>query len=124
MMLKRFWSFSLLLVCSVGFMALSSILPAQAVQVGETTSMKVPPGLQVEAKRFQAVLDCIPQELGLAQSDPGSRIARVFEEWGKDQFERTFGMKEEPQLTQAEQQFEACLESKGFTPMRKLQQST
>ncbi len=119
-MLKRLGVFCLALICMLGLWGLTAPM-ARAEQDPHTT--QVPPGLQVEADRFQAVLECLPKQLGLAASDPGSRIAQVFDEWGKDQFERAMGLTDDPQLTQAEQEFEACLEDKGITPMRKLQQT-
>lgn len=121
-MLKRLRSLGLIVLCLLGLMGLQSFTPVSAAQEGGAPT-QVPPGLQVEAERFQAVLECLPRQLGIEQSDPGSRIARAFGEWGKDQFERTFNMKADPQLTSAEREFESCLEDKGITPMRKLQQT-
>lgn len=120
-MSRAFRALCLTIACLVGLIAMQPILPVNAAQEDPSSSAAPVPRLQVEAERFQAVIDCLPSELGMAQSDPGSRIAQVFSEWGKDQFERVFMMRENPKLTQAEQKFEACLESKGITPMRKLQ---
>ncbi len=119
--LCRSWCF--VFACLVALIATQPILPVSAAQGNQSGSDQASPGIQVESERFQAVIDCLPPELGMAQSDAGGRIAQVFSEWGKDQFERIFGMKKDPQLTLAEQKFEACLEDKGIAPMRKLQQA-
>jgi hypothetical protein len=76
---------------------------------------------EYQGKRYQAVLDCFPEELGLNERDTQRRIQRVLDEWGNDQFERALDLTDNPELSDAEIKFERCLENKGYTPQRKLQ---
>jgi hypothetical protein len=76
---------------------------------------------EYQGKRYQAVLNCFPKELGLNEQDTQRRIQRVLDEWGNDQFERALDLTDNPKLSDAEIKFERCLENKGYTPRRKLQ---
>lgn len=71
--------------------------------------------------RYQVVLNCIPEELGNVNNDTQERIERALSELGNDQLERAFDLTDDPQLSNAELEFEQCLQSNGIIPQRKLQ---
>ena len=68
------------------------------------------------SKRIQAIATCLPEELTIQNKDVGNRIARAFSEMKNDQLERIFDVTDTPKLSNAEIQFKACLQQKGFTP--------
>lgn len=78
---------------------------------------------ETQSKRLEAVKGCLPEQVAGKNKDVQERIARVFGEWGNEQFERIFDLTDNPELSDAEIQFERCLKEKGFTPQRKLQNS-
>ncbi|MGB3190221.1 MAG: hypothetical protein WBB43_12485 [Limnoraphis sp.] len=73
-------------------------------------------------ERLSAVINCLPKEL----SEPD--LGRALKEMGNDYLERTFQLKDNPKLNQAEIAFGQCLEGKGYTlraeQFRNLQQES
>ncbi|MGJ3245729.1 MAG: hypothetical protein ACFE0I_06595 [Elainellaceae cyanobacterium] len=72
----------------------------------------------IKDDRLKAIEDCIPEELTLQNADAGDRIARALGEMTNDQIERAFNLTDNPELSDAEVEFEQCLERKGYTPQR------
>lgn len=68
--------------------------------------------------RIQAFTKCLPEELTLSNKDVGSRIARAIGEMTNDQVERAFDFTDQPSLSDAEAEFERCLQRQGITPAR------
>ncbi len=73
------------------------------------------------SKRIQAIASCLPAQLTIQNRDAGSRIANAFAEMKNDQLERIFDVTDTPKLSDAEVEFKACLQQKGFTPQAELQ---
>lgn len=75
------------------------------------------PEAQAERERLQAAIDCLPVELGIGGDlNSRGRLDRALGEMGNDQLERVFNLKTDPQLSEAEREFEACLRAKGVEP--------
>ncbi|HHP7243369.1 MAG TPA: hypothetical protein ACFE0H_01650 [Elainellaceae cyanobacterium] len=72
----------------------------------------------IKDDRLKAIEDCIPEELTLQNDDAGDRLARALGEMTNDQIERAFNLTDNPELSDAEAEFERCLERKGYTPQR------
>ena len=70
--------------------------------------------------RIQAFTKCLPEELTLSNQDVGNRIARALGEMTNDQVERAFDFTDKPSLSDAESEFESCLQRQGVTPARQL----
>ncbi|MGB3535172.1 MAG: hypothetical protein WBA13_16865 [Microcoleaceae cyanobacterium] len=66
-----------------------------------------------DGEDITAMVDCIPQQLKVGDLD------QALGEFGKDYLERAFDVKDgdDYQLTEAEEEYRACLQSKGITPM-------
>jgi len=84
------------------------------------TSNRVVPTIE-NSKRIQAIASCLPKQLTIQNKDAGNRIARAFSEMKNDQLERIFDVTDTPKLSDAELEFKACLQQKGFTPQAELQ---
>lgn len=101
------------LVCVLWILGFSFI-SAQALPNTDETG--------VTAERLSAVIQCLPEEL----SEPD--LGRALKEMGNDYLERTFQVKDNPKLNQAEVEFSQCLERKGYTlkaeQVRNLQQES
>ncbi|PSN15598.1 hypothetical protein C7271_20770 [filamentous cyanobacterium CCP5] len=66
-----------------------------------------------DGEDITAVVDCLPEEL--SEGD----LQRAIAESGKDYLERVFNLKDDYSdydIAAAEEEFQACLESKGITP--------
>ncbi|ERT04440.1 hypothetical protein M595_5619 [Lyngbya aestuarii BL J] len=108
--MKRFWHrFSQMTVMTVlvsGLWILGlSLTPAQAA----TNGMGYADETGVTGERLSAVINCLPEEL----SEPD--LGRALKEMGNDYLERTFQLKDNPKLNQAEIEFSQCLEGKGYS---------
>ncbi|MDY7023877.1 MAG: hypothetical protein SWJ54_21450 [Cyanobacteriota bacterium] len=88
------------LLVSVVWIVGFSFISAQALPSSE---------MSVEGERLSAVIKCLPEEL----SEPD--LGRALKEMGNDYLERTFQLKDNPKLNQAEIEFRDCLESQGYT---------
>ncbi len=66
-----------------------------------------------DGEDITAMVDCLPQQLKVGDLD------QAIGEFGKDYLERAFDVKDgsDYQLTEAEEEYRACLQSKGITPM-------
>ncbi|MGL5083424.1 MAG: hypothetical protein ACRC8A_18240 [Microcoleaceae cyanobacterium] len=62
----------------------------------------------VAPERLAAVISCLPKQL----SEPS--LARAIKEMGNDYLERTFQLKKNPKVSQAEAEFGSCLRDKGY----------
>ena len=79
------------------------------------------PTITEKNERLDAFVSCLPDELTVKNKDRADRIARALAEMKNDQIERTLYLTDDPQLSEAEIQFENCLKAKGLTPQRLLQ---
>ncbi|MGF1491228.1 MAG: hypothetical protein ACFBSC_02000 [Microcoleaceae cyanobacterium] len=97
----RFFVFS---VC-VGAMWLSSAvyLPVQAANSVPADQKK-----DIAVERLAAVIECLPKQL----SEPD--LGRAFQEMGNDYLERAFQLKDDPRVSDAEDEFNRCLQRKGY----------
>ncbi|MGF1479319.1 MAG: hypothetical protein ACFB4I_07480 [Cyanophyceae cyanobacterium] len=84
-------------------------------------AMPLVPRSQEKNERFEAFADCLPDQLTLKNKDRSDRFARAMAEMKNDQIERTLDIKDDYKLSEAEIEFENCLEAKGITPQRILQ---
>ncbi|MGF1497648.1 MAG: hypothetical protein ACFB8W_12615 [Elainellaceae cyanobacterium] len=69
---------------------------------------------EFDSPRLAAIEACLPEQLSLENKDTGDRIARALGEWNNDQVERAFNLKDNPELSQAEVEFQRCLNRKGI----------
>lgn len=113
---------SLMVVLLIGFAWLQlPITSAQAMPssniLAETPIRTVDTGTKSE--RLQAAINCIPDKITRKNQDIQERVAQAFGEMGNDYLERTFDLTDDPELSDAEVEFERCLQSKGLVPKRK-----
>ncbi|NEQ30408.1 MAG: hypothetical protein F6K04_05325 [Leptolyngbya sp. SIO4C5] len=97
------WAVAAVLLMTVWLQA----LPAQAA----TNDFVDPSGNDVSA-----IAKCLPQQL--TKGD----LQRALDKFGNDYLERVFDLKEdysEYEISQAESEFQACLERQGITPVVK-----
>lgn len=106
--------FSIALLVGLG-LTLSWISPVVAQTPTEASG-----SITIERDRLSAVIECLPEQLGSKNKDIGDRLARSLGEMGNSQIERALGANQDINLSQAEMEFERCLESKGYTPQRQL----
>ena len=103
---------------------LGVIPSAQADNASNAANTANPAVPTVEnSKRIQAIASCFPKELTIQNKDVGNRITRALSEMKNDQLERILNLTDTPKLSDAEVEFKACLEQKGFTPQAELQNS-
>ncbi|MGF1479113.1 MAG: hypothetical protein ACFB4I_06445 [Cyanophyceae cyanobacterium] len=98
----------------VGFLWLNWGQPAQAAQVSTPSAT---------SERIEAFTSCLPKELTLNNKDVGDRISRALGEMTNDQVERAFNFTNSPAISDAEKEFESCLNRKGIVPARQSVQS-
>ena len=91
-------------VVLVGLICLQGISPLSAQARGIDNPEDV-----VQAERLSAVISCLPKQL----SEPD--LGRALSEFGNDYLERTFLLKDNPKISEAEVEFSNCLENKGYT---------
>ena len=78
-------------------------------QVAKDQDTIKPPSF--DEKRSEAIKECLPPEL--ASADIGERVESTLKEMGESQIERAFNVTDDPELSEVEKQFEACLKTKG-----------
>ncbi|MEM1368576.1 MAG: hypothetical protein AAGG02_11275 [Cyanobacteria bacterium P01_H01_bin.15] len=73
-----------------------------------------------DTERLAAMLNCLPAQLTIQNQDIEDRVNRAWTELKNEQLERMLDLLDEPTLTDAEAQFEACLQAQGIQPQRLL----
>ena len=114
---------SLMVVLLIGFawlqlpvnsaqaMPSNNTISTTPIRTAETTTY-------ANSDRLESVINCIPGEITRKNQDIQDRVAQAFSEMGNDYLERTFDLTDDPELSDAEVEFERCLRSKGLTPER------
>lgn len=81
------------------------------------------PSSSATTERLEAFSSCLPDELTLSNKDIGDRISRALGEMTNDQLGRAFDFTDSPSLSEAEKEFESCLNRNGIVPSRSAVQS-
>ncbi|MFW6360071.1 MAG: hypothetical protein ACOC0N_12770 [Chroococcales cyanobacterium] len=95
--------------------ASASAMQNSPMQLGDASSI-----ISSESYHLKEIEDCIPKELTRKNKDIGERVARALSEMGNDQIERALNITDDPELSDAEIEFERCLETKGVVPQRQI----
>lgn len=117
---QLFQSLMVVLLISLAWLQFP-VNPAQAMPnnpLAETPIRTVDTTTYGKSDHLEAIVNCIPSEITSRNRDVQDRVAQAFGEMGNDYLERTFNLTDDPELSDAEIEFERCLRSKGLTPER------
>jgi hypothetical protein len=91
---------------------------ANADAIAPSSTLTAQASDDLDGDRLQVIKDCLPQQLTIQNKDTVDRIVRAFDELGNEQLERMFNLTDNPDLNDAEVEFEKCLKRNGYTPRR------
>jgi len=104
--LLKFFRNTFAIALTVAFVAIQGLGMAPAHALSRSDNMTA---LQ-NSDRTAAIAECLPDELSDAD------LSRALGEMGNDQIERAFNLTDDPDLSEAEMEFQRCLKRNGIQP--------